>query len=199
MDPDARRGQVAEAVWRIIRRRGLEHASVRNVAREAGLSTGSLRHYFASQSELVSFAMSLVSERVRRRLEELSPSVDEDARRFAERALHELLPLDDERRVEAEVWLAFTARAMVDPGLRQLLADTYDALRQACHAVIRLLVDGRYASAELDVSVEAERLHALLDGLALHSLTRPELAAREHVIAVLALHLDQLGQDRFAG
>ena len=46
VDPEERRRDLAEAVWRVVRRDGLERASVREVAREAGVSMGSLRHYF---------------------------------------------------------------------------------------------------------------------------------------------------------
>jgi DNA-binding transcriptional regulator YbjK len=68
VDPDQRRSELAQAVWTVIRRDGLQRASVRNVAREAGLSMGSLRHYFASQSELLCFAMQLVGDRARARV-----------------------------------------------------------------------------------------------------------------------------------
>jgi AcrR family transcriptional regulator len=91
----------------VIRRDGLQRASVRNVAREAGLSMGSLRDYFATQSELLCFAMHLVGDRARARVRELRPAAD--PRATAERLLQELVALDDERRAESEVWLAFTA------------------------------------------------------------------------------------------
>src|SRR4029450_9629084 len=106
VDPDQRRSELAQAVWTVIRRDGLQRASVRNVAREAGLSMGSLRHYFASQSELLCFAMQLVGDRGRARVAALEPAAD--PRRRARQLLHELVPLDDERRAEAEVWLGFT-------------------------------------------------------------------------------------------
>ena len=60
VDPVERRRFLAQAVWRVVRREGLERASVREVAREAGVSMGSLRHYFSSQSELLIFAMRMV-------------------------------------------------------------------------------------------------------------------------------------------
>ena len=119
VDSDARRTQIAEAVWRVILRGGLERASVRNVAREAGLSMGSLRHYFGTQAELLAFAMPLVSERVRGRIEALDLRSC-GPRLAVERVLAEVLPLDDERRAEAEVWLVLTGRALVDPNLRAL-------------------------------------------------------------------------------
>ena len=118
MDPAERRHDLAEAVWRVVRREGLDGASVRAVAREAGLSMGSLRHYFGTQSELLVFAMRMVIDRIERRVAGLQ--TPGDPRRAAEMVLLELLPLDDERRAENEVWLAFTARALVDPALRAL-------------------------------------------------------------------------------
>jgi AcrR family transcriptional regulator len=41
----------------VIRRDGVAAASVRAVAREAGTSMGALRHWFATQDELLHFAM----------------------------------------------------------------------------------------------------------------------------------------------
>jgi len=119
VDHTARREELAEAVWRVIRRDGLERASVRNVAREAGRSPGSLRHFFTTQSELMAFSMRLVAERARARLESRRPSGD--VRRDVEGLIAEVLPLDAERRTEAEVWLAFAGQALVDPTLHALL------------------------------------------------------------------------------
>lgn len=69
VDHDKQRVLVAEAAWRIIRRDGMEQASVRNIAEEAGVSVGSMRHYFSTQSELLRYAMNLVSERVSHRVQ----------------------------------------------------------------------------------------------------------------------------------
>jgi AcrR family transcriptional regulator len=116
VDPVERRLAVAAAVWRVVRRDGLAQASVRNVAREAGLSAGALRHYFATQSELLAFTLRMIMERIERRIAALP--AEPDPRRRAELVLAELLPMDAERAAENEVWLAFTARAMVGGGQR---------------------------------------------------------------------------------
>jgi AcrR family transcriptional regulator len=190
VDHEQRRAQLAEAVWTVIRRDGLERASVRNVAREAGLSMGSLRHDFATQSELLCFAMQLVGDRARARVRALGPAAD--ARLGAERLLHQLVPLDDERRAESEVWLAFTGRALVDPRQRAIHQQIHDQLNGACTTAINLLVEAGLATEGLDVALEASRLHALLDGLALHAVMRPEWVPPSRVTAVIARHLDTL-------
>ena len=128
---------LAEAVWRVICSDGVERASVRAVAAEAGVSVGSLRHFFPSQSDLLAYAMNLVVERVDARVAAAPAAASE--RQAIEQRLHQLLPLDEPRRTENEVWLAFTAQALVRPELGDLWADVHDALRQACTIAVEAL------------------------------------------------------------
>jgi AcrR family transcriptional regulator len=186
VDHEQRRRELAEAVWRVIRRNGVDGASVRTVAHEAGWSAGALRHYFKTQSELLDFAIELAAEQIRDRVGALE--LADDPRRAAEQLLSELLPLDDERRAENEVWLAFTARALIDPQLRVRHAEIDDALRAASLRAVEML--GLPAGRER--ALEAERLHALLDGLALHGAMRPERLPARRIVGVLRRHLDEL-------
>lgn len=59
------------------------------------MSLGSLRHYFATQSELLAFSMKMVSDRVNARMEamEFTDHPLQDIERF----IRELMPLDEER------------------------------------------------------------------------------------------------------
>src|ERR671910_2350073 len=113
VDHEQRRRELGEAVWRVIRRDGVEAASVRKVAQEAGWSAGALRHYFSTQSELLTFAMQMVVERIEARVGALEPPAD--PRRAVEQRLHELLPLDRERRAGEEGWLALPRPGAGDP------------------------------------------------------------------------------------
>jgi AcrR family transcriptional regulator len=193
VDHEQRREDLGDAVWRVIRRDGVDGASVRRVAQEASCSPGSLRHYFASQSELIAFAMRLVVDRIEDRIAALA--TPEDPREAVEHVLFELLPLDDQRRAENEVWLAFAGRALIDPALRTYLEEIDDALRAACTSAIARLVGAGRAHPDIDEPLEAERLHALLDGLALHTATRPDHMSPQRIIAVVVRHLDSLDTD----
>jgi AcrR family transcriptional regulator len=145
---------------------------------------GSLRHDFGTQSELVVYAMRLVIDRIRARIEPLEPA--SDRRWWVQSVLEELLPLDADRRAESEVWLAFTGRALVDPALRALRDESYDLLRALCQRLVSELAGG------LDIEVEAERLYAVVDGLLVHAVMRPDLAPPALVRRVLGRHLDSL-------
>jgi AcrR family transcriptional regulator len=193
VESSARRTDVAEAVWRVVRREGLEGASVRTVAVEAGLSMGSLRHYFPSQSELHVFAMQLVTDRIRARVEALPAT--SDPRGWAIGVLEQMLPMDADRSAESEVWLAFSARALVDPALGALRDEGWDLLREVCHNLFRRFVDAGVLAPDLDVDVEVARLHALVDGLLVHGVLRSARADPSALRLVLARHLDALALD----
>lgn len=193
VDHAQRRRELGHAVWRVIRRDGVDHASVRTVAAEAGWSAGALRHYFATQSELLAFAMRLVVERIEERIAALERAAD--PREAVEQVLHELLPLDDERRAENEIWLAFTARALIDPDLRAQHNEIHDALQRACTSALETLAAAGRVDAGAASALQAERLHALTDGLAVHTALRPDQMPPERIVAVVRLHLDALGED----
>lgn len=190
VDPDVRKRELAESVWRVILRDGLPGASVRNVAREAGLSMGSLRHYFGTQAELLGFALRLVGDRITARLSALD--VAGPPRQLIDKVVHAVLPLTPETRRETQVWLAFLGATLTDPGLRQLNDEVYDGLRHLFGLVLHGLADAQLTRPDLDLDREAQRLHALVDGLAVHAVTRPDRMPAERIKSLLAQHLHEL-------
>lgn len=182
----------------MIRRDGVQAASVRAVAAEAGWSPGSLRHYFNTQSELLRFAIELILERVPQRLRDRLDDANLDPPDRAQAIMEELLPLDDERNVEMLVWLAFTDRARVDQTLTSIRQQAWDGTRYLCRLVVadlrgvprpELLVD---PLPDPDDESRAERLHALVDGLSLQGITYPDRMPPDRLRAVLADHLHDL-------
>jgi AcrR family transcriptional regulator len=171
VDHEQRRAELARALWRLVMREGIEAATVRRVAAEAGWSAGSLRHYFETRSELLRFAMELVIQRVSARVQALGADAEPRA------LLHQVLPLDDERRAEMQVWLAFTTQAIVDPDLRELRDAAHTALRELC------------AQAVGEAGAAAEQLHALVDGLALHAVLAPDFTTSERQVELLDAYL----------
>lgn len=65
VDHRGRREAIARALWRVVEQRGVTQLTMRVVAQEAGMSLGQLRHYFASRTTMLSFAMDFASEQTR--------------------------------------------------------------------------------------------------------------------------------------
>jgi AcrR family transcriptional regulator len=190
IDTDSRRRELGEALWRVVLREGIQAASVRKVAAEAGVSKGSLRHVFPSQSELLAFAMQLISDEVRRRVAAVEAS--EDVRTMVEQRLNSLLVLDPETRAIFDVWLAFAASACADASLRPLRDETHAQVRNLCRESLETLRAHGKTRPGLDVTCEAERLHALIDGLATHATLDPERTTSRRQVEILSRHLDTL-------
>ena len=100
VDHEARRAEVAAAVWRIVARDGVDAITVRRVAAETGMSTSVVSHYFADKDDLLQLAFHLVVERARRRTAEAPLGGRSRA------LLVTGLPLDDDRRTEARIWFS---------------------------------------------------------------------------------------------
>ena len=68
VDIEQRRAELAEAASRLIARAGIESATMREVAAEAGWTTGALTHYFSDKRELLltTFQASLANRRSQR-------------------------------------------------------------------------------------------------------------------------------------
>ncbi len=194
VDHDARREEIAEALWRVVRRDGIRAASVRSVAAEAGWSAGAVRYYFPDQGGLLAFALELVTRRVSERISRMQPSGSPMS--WALRYLEQVMPLDDERLAEFEVWFAFLAqsRAETEAGgvLRPLVEPVHTDLLGLCRSLLGALKDASALRPRLNLALEAERLHALVDGLSLHTATNAHLMPPARVRDILRRHLATL-------
>ena len=190
IDHDERRQVFAEATWRVILRDGVGKVSVRTVAAEAGHSAGSLRHVFASQSELLVFALQLVVDRAEERVDALREVTGAVERVHAVAA--QLLPLDAQRRAEMEVYLALFTAANADADLRPARDVAHQSVLAGCRWMIEELAAGGFLAEDADRELEARRLHALIDGLAAHLIYEGADADPQWADQVLVRHLASL-------
>lgn len=200
MDAAQRRQEIVGAVCRIIATDGLERASLREVAEEADLAVGSVRHYFDSSDDLLAFAFAAVSDRILARLNAaltgLGTSADESVPDLALLTLlGEFLPLDEERALDACAWLAFRNAARIRPFLAAEADRSHRAVAAVVGQVITLLLqedDATGAAAGPQLVTAAEHLLATLDGLAMHALLQPGWMSPEMCRDVLEAHVEGL-------
>ncbi|WP_250034845.1 TetR family transcriptional regulator [Paractinoplanes maris] len=138
VDHDERRRRIAAAVWRLAAAGGLEDATVRRVAAEAGVPARQLQYYFGSRDDLLLGALDLLNRdgeaEAQQRVAALgaTPAPREVLRSI----LLELLPLDESRRQRQLVHAAYFVRFLADDGLRERIRDTPPELE----ALIALLL-----------------------------------------------------------
>ena len=190
IDHDRRREEIAEATWRVIHAEGISGVSIRTVAAEAGISTGSIRHVFPSKTELLVHATELVGQRawvrIQRHLDEPEP------RALVLSVVEELLPLDDERRLEMEVTVALIAEAPGNDKVREVLDESYEVVREVCRRLVIRLRRAGLTAPDLDIEAETTALHGLVDGLSIHLLITPDPGFRRQALRMIEAGIDRL-------
>ncbi len=188
IDHAERDREIGDAAWRVLAREGVAGLSVRKVADEAGLATASLRRAFPTQAALRSFCLDRIQQVVGDRIRAHSG----EGLALVRAVLREVLPLDETRRAEMIVQMQLGSLALTDASLQDSVRQLSDGVRRVCVLALGELARSGAARAMTDAEAEADRLHALLDGLALQLLwsREPDEAAR--VAAVLDRHLATL-------
>jgi AcrR family transcriptional regulator len=162
VDFDQRRSDLTAAAARVIARDGLEAATLREVAAEAGWTTGALTHYFADKRELLlaTFKASLANRSAH---SPTSPIAEIQLRE----ALEVVLPLDEERRRHWLVTLACCTQASGDEAIATVQRLAYRGFRRYIAGLVAQI------DAEAPSVHAAEQLIAAADGLAMQALFDP--------------------------
>lgn len=190
VDHAGRREEIVEAARRIILREGIEAATIRAIAREAGYSNGVLTHYFADKDDIMLSALRSSHRRVADRLR------GGPAGRGGMAALRELLmdtlPLDDERAGESGLEIGFWSRSLTSPATLRAQRAWAEELRR----LVRGLLGAAAEAGEIRTSEElgdvTERLLALVDGLSVHRLLYPDRLGADRLERLLGTELDRL-------
>lgn len=195
VDRDERRRHIGGAVLRLIATRGLEAASLRNAAAEAGVSMGTVQHYFTTKQEMLDFAQRYNYERATVRIPRLVEQVPEPrtTRSLLRALLIDLLGLDGESREGARLGAAMLAYAVIDPQAAATARIAHDGLTGFLAAQLHAAQENSELPGHLDTLHAARHLCAVVEGLCgpiLISACTPDQA-----VAVLDGHLAALFGD----
>ncbi|MEV7798594.1 TetR family transcriptional regulator [Microbacterium foliorum] len=108
VDHDERRRQIAEALLAVAARDGHEAVSSRAVAKELGVATGSLWHYFDGFDDVIRAAAAEITRRTDERIRSVTTGLRGLNRLDA--LMREVLPVEAETRTEAYVVVGFWGR-----------------------------------------------------------------------------------------
>lgn len=191
VDHEKRKKDIAEATWRVISEQGMEGATVRNIAKEAGLSLGALQHYFSSQAGLLSYAMKLVIERVTHRINAITAR-NLPPKEMVVEILLQMIPTEQETMLEIQVWYEFVMYARNKP---ELCSVQDDGVLSGLMLLLEKLDENHLLKTDLDLGIEIEKLYAIVDGLALHAVLEPDRLDKERIVSILKNHVDYLFVD----
>jgi AcrR family transcriptional regulator len=171
VDHESQRCKFAEAVIRLVAREGLEGMTMRAVASEAGLSYGSLFHYFDSKDELLMHAVRHSTSQQTRRVNEFS--LKYSGLKALEQLMCDDALVDETSREDSLVWLAFLYKAALKQSFAEMHADLISGWLSRIETLLGEAREAAEISQDLDTGFEAMALWVYSAGIGQQGLLHP--------------------------
>lgn len=190
VDHDLQRETFAEAAVRLIARNGLEGVTMRAVAAEAGLSYGSLFHYFDSKEQLLMHAVRTTIGKQTRRVNEFSGQY------AGLEALEHLLCDDavtsDSSRDSWLVWMAFQYQAALRESFGEMNSELVAGWQERIRDLLHDAKSRGEIAATVDPDIEASALWAYSSGIGQLGVLHPDSFPPAHQKALIVNYLRKL-------
>ncbi|MER6611589.1 TetR/AcrR family transcriptional regulator [Streptomyces sp. NPDC000927] len=191
VDHRERRETIARALWRVVEQRGIAHASVREVAQEAGISHGAVQHYFTTREEMLVFAMDFASEQTSLRVAEAvgelgGPPHPRDMLRVM---LAEMLPLHPDARATSRMSAAYVLESLHNANIHTRARDGLAQGRDLIEQIVRQAITDGHINPDRDPATETNLLLALTGLIPLIELSVIE---PQEALTAVDQHLNRL-------
>ncbi|GAA1956673.1 TetR/AcrR family transcriptional regulator [Kitasatospora viridis] len=193
VDHEERRRQIAEALLRIADTEGLQSASMRAVAAEAGVSLRLVQYYFTTKEGLLLDALARLGEQLRARMAEWisAAGTPPTPRSTITAILSCILPTDPESRRIARTYAAYYTLVLNDPALLAKHGTAQpDLLEGYLAGQIRAAQQDGGIAPDRDPDATAAGLAAMVNGLGSSVLGGQRDG--DAALGILRYHLDEL-------
>jgi AcrR family transcriptional regulator len=182
-----RRPQILAASARVIATRGITGLRLADVAAEAGVSVGTVQHYFRTRERLLMETFQYETNQAVERWFRAADGGSTAWRRLL--ALVDIVLDEATFRERWTRWLQFWAVYARDPRRRRAMGETYEQWREPFRAVIEEGVAAGEFRPAWPVEDAVDRIVALVDGLALQVLLDAPGASTERMRELLVASL----------
>jgi AcrR family transcriptional regulator len=189
VDHGQRRRDVAAVAADLVATHGRRALTVRNVADAAGFSTTVVSHYFDDLADLLHETYRIAADRARRRVEAVL--VDDPADLVG--LIEAVLPLDAVRTADWRIWLSFWSEALSSPRFADEQRERTRSTTERIATCLRHLDETGRLDEGIDVERVADRLSALIPGIATEAVFDPQKWTPDRQRAVLAAEVAALG------
>lgn len=189
IDHDERKKIIAAAVWKIIGEQGIGAISIRNVAAEAGISTGSLRHSFDSRLELVAYAMQLINEQIEDNVRTATANGLDVL--TSVRILENFIPLNHGTTTIARVTLGMIAEMRSTPEIFAIAQESRAKIRTIMRDMFIWLYDNHELKLGVDVEAQTDQLLTLSYGLTTKSIVGGDRTDPVYISKIFRSHVNR--------
>lgn len=176
VDRDVRRQEIVRTYLRIAGRDGMEAATTRTLARELGVASGALWHYFSGFDEVLHEALKQVFQHTSDRIAGSTTGLT--GLRALTGMLYEIIPVSELTEVEAQVVVSFWGRVPSRPDMADIQSQIAQQWRRGFYELLAQAVEHGELARDTPLEVISDLLLALTTGLQVEFVLRTPLAER---------------------
>jgi len=192
VDHETQRETFALAAMRLMARHGIEGVTMRAVATEAGLSYGSLFHYFDSKDALLLHAVQHLASEQTRRVNEYQSQYS--GLKALEHLLCDDAIINESSRDSWLVWMTFQYKVALDPSFAERHADLIKGWLARIAQLLQDAINAGEVRDSLDVELEALALWAYSSGVGQMGLLHPGSMTASRQEQLISAYLEKLRQ-----
>lgn len=186
VDAVARRQEIAEIAAELLAAGGRTAVSVRSIATHAGVSKAVVTHYFESMEELLEATYEIRRAETRARVQQVLADDPSNVLALAEA----ILPINDEQRMDWAVYIGFFGEAATSASMAERQKNATRGMRDRFFDALRILHREGRLPTDVDLDATADRLIALVEGIANVAYFDPEAWTPERQRAAFRSGLD---------
>lgn len=186
-----RREQILSAACEVIADMGMQSLRLADVAKRAGVSSGTIHYYFDSKRAVINAAFELNYERSLERRRTLLAGDQTDSLTVLRNLATSYLPVNEESVRAWRVWAELWAEGMRDEKLQEINGRLYGQWRELVRTLVQQgqergqVVDG-------DAGEFADALVAMIDGVSIQNLMRSPEMPMDRMIARVDAYVDAI-------
>ncbi len=170
IDPEERKMHIFDAACRVIYERGFEKTTLREIAREAGLSLSSVQHFFPKQKDIYMYAMDVMLDKYRTRMKRASLEGENSYENAVQRMKQVVHASTGEERMENDIWVKFSMMAVMNADYTEKKDKLREINVEYAESILAMLNEEGYISDADSLPEQTNSLIVFLHGLVFESV-----------------------------
>lgn len=170
VDHAERKDQIVKAAFHIIHHFGFEKTTLRVIAKEAGLSLGSVLHFFPRQQNIYMYAMDVIFQRFEERMQR-AVQADQGFIENAIRKISQIVQVNtEEERIENDIWVKFSIMATMNSEYEEPKKRFREVNLNYSKDILKMLHKNGYIQHPINIEDSANSLIIFIHGLVFESV-----------------------------
>jgi len=167
-----RRSQLTKAAYQVVSKKGYYNFTIKDIANEAGLSTGLVHYYFKDKQDLLLTLLKEINSNVRHLLD-IEIRESSDPREKLDIFITQAFNIVEREKSYFYVLLDFWTQLNHNERMRNAIRKLYESYRSVCSGILSEGVEAGYFKGDMDIHYTATMIVSMIQGTIIQYVIDP--------------------------